>query len=527
MIPREDAIFECHGIEKSFSGVPVLRQVGFALRAGRVLGLVGENGAGKSTLMNILGGVLGSDAGQMWINGQPYAPSDAREAAARGVAFIHQELNLFGNLTVAENLHLPTFPRRRLGGWRLPLVDRAAMRRRAHDLLATVGLAVSPEAPVERLSPGERQLLEIAKAIGADARLVILDEPTTSLTAPESERLFALMKRLGERGVGMVFISHQLGDIKRICDDILVLRDGQVVDRAAAPEMPVERMISQMVGRTIDQLYPPRTTVPQEQVLLEARDLCRDGVLSDVNLRLRRGEVVGLSGLMGAGRTELARVLFGVDRFDSGELLLGGEIYRPSPQKSVRRGVAFLTEDRRAEGLLMDASVADNVAAAALPRFTIKPLGWIRRRALRRKVEESASGVQLKAANSYRQAVGKLSGGNQQKVVLAKWLMNHPRLFILDEPTRGVDVGAKYEIYRLINELAAGGAAVLMISSELEELIGMCDRILVMSGGRITGEVHKSGGFNREDILRAALGRRAGDPSPRRPVRSVRRLVST
>ncbi|CAA9436308.1 MAG: Ribose ABC transport system, ATP-binding protein RbsA [uncultured Phycisphaerae bacterium] len=510
-------ILEFRQIAKAFFGVPVLKGVSFAVPTGGVLGLVGENGAGKSTLMNILGGVLQPDGGEMLLAGEPYAPADARAAGARGVAFIHQELNLFPNLTVAENLHLPTFPTLRLGPVRLPLVDRTAMRRRAAALLAAVDLAVPPDALVERLSPGERQLVEIAKAVGADARLVIFDEPTTSLTAREADRLFALVARLRGRGVSMVYISHQLGDVRRLCDEVVVLRDGQVVGRDSRDAMPIDRMITLMVGRSIEQLYPARSAGPRDEVVLEARDVTRAGVLHGVSLSLRRGEVLGLSGLMGAGRTELARALFGLDRIDAGEVWLRGAPHRPTPAGSVRAGMAFLTEDRRAEGLMMDASIADNAAMVALPRFAATPFRWVRRRALRAAAAETTASVRLagaavgRQAGLSRQAARTLSGGNQQKVVLAKWLMNKPDVFLLDEPTRGVDVGAKHEIYRLVNALAEQGAGVLMISSELEELIGMCDRILVMSAGRLTGELHRAGGFDRAAILRAALGGGAGD----------------
>ena len=504
-------ILEFRQVSKAFFGIPVLKGVSFAVPVGGVLGLVGGNGAGKSTLMNVLGGVLQPDAGEMRLAGRPYAPTDTRQAAGCGVAFIHQELNLFANLSVAENLHLPTFPARRLGRLRLPLVDRGAMRRRAADLLAAADLDVSPDAPLARLSPGERQLVEIAKAVGADARVVILDEPTTSLTAREAERLFALMARLRGRGVSMLYISHQLGDVRRLCDEVVVLRDGQVVGHDARDQMPVGRMITLMVGRSIEQLYPPRAAGPRDEVVLAAAGVTRAGVLHDVSLSLRRGEVLGLSGLMGAGRTELARALFGLDPIDRGEVRLRGEPFRPSPHESVRRGVAFLTEDRRAEGLMMDASIADNAAMVALPWFAATPLRWVRRRALRREVDQATRSVRLAGAAVGRQAARTLSGGNQQKVVLAKWLMNKPDVFILDEPTRGVDVGAKHEIYRLVNALAEQGAGVLMISSELEELIGTCDRILVMSAGRIVDELPRAGGFDRARILRAALGSGAGE----------------
>jgi ABC-type sugar transport system ATPase subunit len=501
--PRQP-ILEFREIGKAFFGVPVLRAVSFGVAPGSVVGLVGENGAGKSTLMNVLGGVLTADGGTMTVAGQPYAPRNARDAAARGVAFIHQELNLFSNLTVAENLHLPLFPRRTLGGVRLPLVDRGAMRRRAAELLGDVGLDVDPDEPVERLSPGERQLVEVAKAVRGDARVVIFDEPTSSLTSHEAERLFALIARLKARGVSMVYVSHTLGDVLRLADGVVVLRDGAVVGSGPAAEFDVEKLVTLMVGRTIQQLYPPRAGGPSDRPLLQAAGVSRGDVVRDVSLTVHEGEVVGISGLMGAGRTELARALFGLDARDAGDVRLRGATLRPSPRLSIGAGMAFLTEDRRAEGLLMEASVADNVALVALGRFARTVLKVIGLRRLRGAVADAVASVRLASAAADRQVARTLSGGNQQKAVFAKWLLNRPALFIVDEPTRGVDVGAKHEIYKLINRLVEGGAGVLLISSEIEELIGTCDRILVMSGGRITRELRRDQ-FDREQILLAAL----------------------
>jgi ABC-type sugar transport system ATPase subunit len=507
-------MIELESISKSFFGVTVLKHVSFRGTAGQVVALVGENGAGKSTLMNVLGGVLRPDAGTMRLAGEPYRPADAREAAARGVAFIHQELNLFPNLSVAENLHLPDFPRRRFGRLRFPWVDRGRMRQRSAQLLEHVGLRVSADSPVASLSPGQRQLVEIARAIGADARVVIFDEPTTSLTTTEAENLFALISRLRDRGAVVVYITHNLDDVLRLADRVVVLRDGQVVGDAPRDEIAASRMVSLMVGRSIEQLFPPRRPFDpaRAEPVLEATGITRRGKLHGVSLTLRRGEVIGLAGLMGAGRTELARALFGLDPIDAGEVRLAGVPLRSlGPRGRIRRGMAFLTEDRRGEGLLMDASVGDNVGLVALTDYARRVSGWVRRRALSERVLEVAQSVQLTgmAANSPQRPVRTLSGGNQQKVVFAKWLLAGPAVFILDEPTRGVDVGAKQGIYQLINELAGRGSGVLMISSELEELIGMCDRILVLARGRLAGSFERSD-FDRDAILGAALGTGAG-----------------
>ena len=497
-------ILDLRGIGKSFFGIPVLNDVNLRLGRGEIHGLVGENGAGKSTLMNILGGVLSPDSGSMTLLGQPYAPCTSRDADRHGIAFIHQELNLFANLTIAENFHLPVFPRRRLGNIPLPLLDRTAMRARASELLKTVGLAIHPDALVADLSPGERQLVEIAKAIGSAAKIIILDEPTTSLTSREAERLFELMDALRARGVAMIYISHRLADVLRMCDAITVLRDGQVVGFGPRSEFTEERMISQMVGRSIEQLFPPRSCTPAAEALLEVRNLGRTGVVRDIGFTLHGGEVLGLSGLMGAGRTELARILFGLDPMHTGQILVRGRPLSPSPRQCIAQGMAFLAEDRRAEGLLLDASIPDNAALVALPDFAGRLIRWIDRRRLSARVGETTASVRLAAASAGRQVARTLSGGNQQKVILAKWLLDGPSIFILDEPTRGIDVGAKLEIYRIINTLVERGAGVLLISSEIEELIGMCDRILVMGRGRIVDAIDRPE-FDCERILRAAL----------------------
>ena len=491
------------GLSKSFSGVRVLHEVGFTLDAGRAMALVGENGSGKSTTMNILGGVHQADAGRMVLAGEPYAPRGPKDAEAAGIAFIHQELNLFKNLTVEENLFIGGFPRLLSG---LPFINPRRVRESARELLAAVQLDLVPSTPVSRLSQGERQLVEIAKALGSRARVVIFDEPTTSLTARESERLFALIARLKAQGIAIVYISHILGDVMRLCEDVTVLRDGRVVAQAPACELSVDRLITLMVGRSIDQIYPPRTASPGAGTpVLEVEDLTQPGIVKGITFGVRSGEVLGVSGLMGSGRSEMARILFGLDPYQSGTIRIDGAVLdRPTPQLATERGIAFLTEDRRAEGLLMDAAIADNVALASLPEFSDRFARLINRPRLGRSVDAVARQVQVNARDLGRTLAKTLSGGNQQKVVLGKWLLREPRLFILDEPTRGIDVGAKYEVYKLINQLAASGAGILMISSEIEELIGMCDRIAVMSRGEIRA-VRDRHEFDREAILRAAM----------------------
>lgn len=495
-------VLKLNGICKAFAGVHALKDVSLELKRGVVLGLVGQNGAGKSTLMNIIGGVLKPDEGSMELSGVSYAPSDPGDAARHGIAFIHQELSLFTNLTIAENIFLTRFPKGRFGA----LIDRRALHDRARKLLGDVSLDLEPHTLVGTLSPGERQLVEVARALRLDADIIIFDEPTTSLTARETKRLFALIKQLRNAGKAIIYISHILADVLAVADDIVILRDGEAVAGGSAAEFTVSGMVVAMVGRSLEQLYPPRLATPREDVLLSAHGLSARGIIHDVTFELRRGEILGLFGLMGSGRTELARILFGVEPHDAGKIVIAGEeLAGQSPLTSIQHGVAFVTENRRAEGLLLEASIADNVALAALSKLSVSPAGFIDPDRLQESVGEAVGGLSIKAP-SLRTPAKNLSGGNQQKVVLAKWLLCDPSIFIIDEPTRGIDVGAKYEIYAIIDRLAADKAGVLFISSELEELLAICDRILVMSHGEIAGTFAKSG-FDRERILAAAFGK--------------------
>jgi ABC-type sugar transport system ATPase subunit len=498
-------ILVCDEIEKAFFGVPVLKRVSFTLGEGRVLGLVGENGAGKSTLMNILGGNLQPDAGRMLYRGAPYKPRNPQAALAAGIGFVHQELNLFPNLTIAENLFLSGFPTRG------PFIRRSSTEERARAVLERVGLGLPPSTLVERLTPGERQLVEVARALAFDARLIILDEPTTSLSTREAERLFDIVRQLRSEGRSVIYISHALGDVLRLCDDLMVLRDGAVVGQGPVTEFDRARLVSLMVGRELTQLYPTRARWSQANgpaagvtPVLAVRGLSQPGIIRDISFTLQPGEVLGIFGLMGAGRTELARILFGLDPAAAGTIEVFGQPIAGGPAQRIQRGMAFVTESRREDGLCLEASVADNMALVALPKLARGPLRWIDRVRLRSALANVRDAVRLQARVSEAQPVQTLSGGNQQKVVLAKWLLTAPRVLILDEPTRGVDVGAKFEIYSLIHTLADQGAGVLMISSEMEELTGTCDRILVMCEGRITDDIPRAA-FDAERILRAAL----------------------
>ncbi|MGB7972787.1 MAG: sugar ABC transporter ATP-binding protein [Roseiarcus sp.] len=498
-----DLLLRITGLNKSFFGVPVLRNVGLELRRGAVLGLVGENGSGKSTTMNILGGVLAKDSGRVELAGEEIAPASSRDALALGIAFIHQELSLFPNLSVEENIFLDHFPRRLRG---LPFIDRRTLRIQASKALELVDLQVSPVTPVMRLPQGERQLVEIAKALTREARLIIFDEPTTSLTARETERLFEIIRRLRGQGISVIYISHILGDVMRLCDNIAVLRDGEVVGAGRQEDFTIERLVTLMVGRTIDRLFPERD--PSRCLTgaaLTVRGLSQPGIVKGVSFDLNRGEVLGVSGLMGSGRSELARILFGLDPYSEGEIRIDGENVPPlAPRAAMDKGVAFLTEDRRGEGLMMEASIADNIVLPSLVERSRGFIRWLNSAELDEAARDIAERVRVNAKAIETAAVRTLSGGNQQKVVIAKWLLRAPSIFILDEPTRGIDVGAKYEVYKIINEMVAGGAAILFISSEIEELIGMADRIMVMGRGEVRGFFERAS-FDRESLMSAAL----------------------
>ena len=484
-------LLRCEEVAKSFAGVPVLKRVSLSVTEGAILGVVGENGAGKSTLMNLIGGVHAPDSGRMWIGGEEYRPRDPSSALTAGIAFVHQELNLFPNLSIADNLFLANPPARRVAG--VALLNRKRMRESAMQALQQTGLDRAPDTLVESLSPGDRQLVEIAKAVHARARLIIFDEPTTSLTAPEVDRLFKLLSELRASGVTMLYISHALEHVLRMCDNVLVLRDGAVVDGGPVGEFTDSRLIRAMVGREVNQLFPSRRVgadARADSAALEARDLSEPGVIEGVSFSVQPGEIVGVAGLMGSGRTELARILFGLDPVSAGEILLAGEpVQHLRTRERIERGLALVTESRREDGLFLNASVRENVQIVHGDRA---------------RASDLAAQLWIVCANVETQPVSQLSGGNQQKTAIAKWLAVPPKVLILDEPTRGIDIGAKQEIYELLARLAASGMALLVISSEAEELLGLCDRILVMAHGEIRQEL-RAKSATREDILRAAV----------------------
>jgi ribose transport system ATP-binding protein len=478
------------GVSKAFPGVQALEGARFELRPGEVHALVGENGAGKSTLMKVLAGVHALDAGRILRDGREVEIPSPRAAQLLGISMIHQELNLMPHLTVAQNVYIGREPRGRL---RL-LLDEKALNARTAALLARLNLeqALDPRARVGDLSVAKQQLVEIAKALSGDARILIMDEPTAALTDTEIEDLFRIVRELRARGVGVVHISHRLEELKQISDRITVMRDGRTVDTRPTAEVSIDQIISMMVGRTIFEARPELPAAPSQEVVLEARDLTSRGrAFQGVSFQLHRGEILGFAGLVGAGRTEVARAIFGADPLRSGEVLVGGRRVRVrSPRDAVRHGIAYLSEDRKRYGLALGLDVETNLALSALGRF-LGRLGWVRTARTRANAARYVEALRIRTP-SVRQRVRNLSGGNQQKVVIGKWLTADTSVLIFDEPTRGIDVGAKSEIYRLLNDLARQGKSIIMISSELPELLRMSHRVVVMCEGRITGELRAS-----------------------------------
>ena len=504
----DTAFLRAEGMVKDYPGARALDGVGFALRAGEVHALVGENGAGKSTLMRLLGGITRPTAGRMSLDGAPYAPPSRIAAERTGIRFVMQELNLVPTLSVAENIFLDALPSR------FGFVRRAALDAAARAAMATVGLTdIDPCTPVGALGVGEQQMVEIARGLAGRCRVLILDEPTASLTEREAELLFENIARLRRDGIAVVYISHRMEEILRLADRVTILRDGKVVSTHAASELTIDEIVRRMVGRDIGDADTVSTAQPGPP-LLRVEKLCLGARVRDVSFSVQPGEILGFAGLMGSGRTETMRAIFGADRPESGRVWLGGSDAPArirGPRDAVRLGVALLTEDRKGQGLLLPRSIRENVTLARMVSVS-GPGGWIRRgveaSAARRWVDRLA--VRCAGVD---QAAGELSGGNQQKVVLARWLHRDCRVIIFDEPTRGIDVGAKFELYKLMRELAAAGKALVVVSSDLKELLGLCDRIAVMSAGRVA-EVFARGAWTEDKIMAAALSGHLGDTGP-------------
>jgi len=493
-------ILEARAVRKEFPGVLALDGVSLRLDIGEVLAVVGENGAGKSTLMKIVAGVYQPDAGEILINGQPVTLPDVSAAMRAGVSLIHQELNLAENLSVGANLFLGREPEK--GGF-LRLIDREKIETESGKLLARVGLPTDMvNVAVSTLAPGQKQLVEIARALSLQARVIIMDEPTSSLTSRETERLYEVIEALKRDGVGVLYISHRLGEVKRIADRVTVLRDGRNAGELAKEQISHDSLIRLMVGRDLKTLHP-RKRGPAKQTRLTVRNLRYLGGPAPISFEVKAGEVLGMAGLVGAGRTELSEAIFGIREVVEGEILLDGKpIKVRRPGDAIDAGILLVPEDRRAHGLILPEGAEFNLALPNLKRLSHNRL--ISTGRVREMAQKLVSRLRVKTPN-LRQPVGLLSGGNQQKVVFGKWLARDPAVLILDEPTRGVDVGAREEIYTVIDELASSGVAVWMISSDMEEILGMSDRVLVLHEGHLTGELSRSE-LGEEAIMRLATG---------------------
>jgi len=480
-------LLEMRGITKRFPGVVALQGVSLSLRAGEVLALMGENGAGKSTLMKILGGVQPPDEGTISIAGKPVELRDVKASKGHGIALIHQELMLAPNLDITANIFLGN---EGVKGGLLGPLDRSALNVRAAELLVQVGLTVPVTTLVSRLTAGQMQMVEIAKALSTHARIIIMDEPTSSLASAESEQLFAIIRRLKQSGIGIIYISHRMQEVMDLADRITVLRDGRYVGDLNRAEASHDKVVAMMVGRQLStEYFPEKRAQTSHELMLEVRDLRVPGAPEGATFSARKGEILGFAGLIGAGRTELMEAIFGVTPALSGHMTLNGKTYQPRvPRDAIDAGVYLAPEDRKRHGLVLPMTVAEN---STLPNVSsYARFGWLNRKTERAVAEDGVKRLRTKAS-SIQQAVVNLSGGNQQKVVLAKWLAMAPKVLILDEPTRGIDVGAKAEIYRHMAALAAQGITILMVSSDLEETIGMSDRVVVMHERRLKGVLEK------------------------------------
>ena len=482
---------------KSFPGVRALDGVTFELKSGTTHALMGENGAGKSTLMKCLFGVYQRDSGEIFVDGNAIDFKSSKDALEGGVAMVHQELNQALKLTVAENMWLGRFPKYKNY---LPFVNTKEMIRRTTEIFSSLGIEQDPEMKMEKMSVSARQMVEIAKAVSYDAKIIVFDEPTSSLNGEEAEKLFAIIEKLKASGCGIIYISHKMEEILRISDEVTVMRDGRRIATKSASELTTDEIIRLMVGRELTERYPERVKSIGKP-LFEVKKLSAEySALSDVSFTLHSGEILGVSGLDGAGRTELLESIFGAASRESGELYLDGRrIFNRNPRDAIKNGFAFVTEERRASGIFGILGIRENTVVSSLKDFLIGP--FLSKKKMNEKTKEYIGRLNIKTPGTDTK-IRSLSGGNQQKVIFARWLLCEPTVLLLDEPTRGIDVGAKFEIYQLIGELAERGRGVILVSSEMAELLGLCDRILVMSGGKLAGIV--DGGASQEEIMSLA-----------------------
>lgn len=487
-------------ITKQFPGVLALDKVSFDIRTGEVHALLGENGAGKSTLMKVLSGVYQKDEGDIFFEGQPVIINGPLAAQKLGISIIHQEFNLCNDLTVAQNIFIGR-EHRKGKSW---LLDDSSQNIAAEKILKTLNLDIPPDQQVSSLTVAQQQMVEIAKALSCDSKILIMDEPTAALTESEIESLFKVTNMLKSQGVGIVYISHRLEELAQIADRATVMRDGCYVGTVNYQETNLDELISMMVGRDLDNVFPPHQSKPTEEAVLSVRNLCRKGTLDNISFDLHKGEILGFAGLMGAGRTEVARAVFGADPVDSGEIVVNGKpLTDHTIEEAIESGIGYLTEDRKHEGLALGLSVEVNTLLSNYPEYA-STMGVIDEQKGNQVADKLRQRLRIKTPN-LEQLAGNLSGGNQQKIIIAKWLCKNTDILIFDEPTRGIDVGAKYEIYELMYELVQQGKSILMISSELPEVLGLCDRIIVMRQGRVTGELSRSKASQKTIMKYAAL----------------------
>ena len=481
------------GISKAFGSNEVLKGVDLTLKSGEIHALMGENGAGKSTLMNILTGIHKADSGTICVDGREISFKNALEAEKCGIAFIHQELNIWPNLSILENLFLMQNVTNSFG-----MLDFKKMRRLAEEKCSQMGITLPFDAEAGECSVGQQQMTEIMRNLMLDAKVVIMDEPTAALTERETEKLFAVMHALKDKGVAIVYISHRMEEVFAHCDTITVMRDGYAISSKPTRETNMEQVVRDMVGRSITEYYPGRTNEPGE-IVLEVKNFCQEGLFNNISFKLRKGEILGVAGLMGAGRTEIMRALFGVDSCKHGEVYLHGKkVCIKKPEDAIKAGIGFITENRKSEGLILDFSISRNIALPSVDTFAKRSVINAKNEtafseALSKKLGVKTASIDLEA--------GALSGGNQQKVIFGKWLEREPQVFMMDEPTRGIDVGAKYEIYELIIKMAKQGKTIIVVSSEMPEILGITNRIGVMSNGHLSGIVNTKE-TNQEELLR-------------------------
>lgn len=497
-------VVELRDCTKIFPGVKALDNMQLAVKPGEILGLIGENGAGKSTLIKVLTGVHQADSGAVYVNGQQMQFKNPNDSAAAGIACVYQELNIEKLLSITDNIFINKWYKGP-GGF----LDYKAMHKKAKEVMASLGQDVDPTKPAGTFGMGVQQMIEIAKAVLIDAKMIIMDEPTSSLGEKEVEQLMTTCRKLRDSGVGIVFVSHKLEELFTLCDRVTVIRDGQYIDTRDIKDWTNDSLIAAMVGRTLDNLFPKEFGTKGE-VMLEAKNLVEGGVLDDVSFKAYGGQVLGFAGLVGAGRTETMRAVFGADPIDSGKIYIHGkEVAIKSPGQAIKNGIAFLTEDRKGQGLVLAESVKNNLILANLKGFSSGM--FLDNSKIKKVADENIAALRIKTPDE-EERVGQLSGGNQQKVVIGKWVNTDCDIFIFDEPTRGIDVGAKIEVYNVMNRLVKEGKCVIMVSSELPEILGMSDRVYVMRGGKIMAEVERdSEYFNQESLMKAAWGGNLND----------------